>query len=332
MEAEVETNGNKGQIYGLLAQILKDVGPISKGRKNEEQNYRFRGIDDVYAAVHPLFAQYGVFTVPRILSEQTTERTTARGTVLRFVNVTMAYDFFAPDGSSVTAEMIGEAMDAGDKASNKAMSAAHKYALIQTLCIPCGLPDTEEQNHEVTGEAKPISKSGGTASEVCVKCGGPMWDNREGKRNPKAPDYKCKDKSCDGAVWIKKTEGFGTDSVLRDELFNQAEKLLGGWDAEKRKEALGRLVLLSTEEMGKKVNELAENARKRSAVKQLDGGTQMGHLEDERQKMLAEVVNGATSETINSYIDEHFKGKKLERLSLDALTQMYDDLIENVPF
>lgn len=28
-----------------------------------------------------------------------------------------------------------------------------------------------------------------------------MWDNREGKRNPKAPDFKCKDRSCDGVIW-----------------------------------------------------------------------------------------------------------------------------------
>jgi hypothetical protein len=28
-----------------------------------------------------------------------------------------------------------------------------------------------------------------------------MWDNREGKRNPKAPDFKCKDRGCDGVVW-----------------------------------------------------------------------------------------------------------------------------------
>lgn len=40
-----------------------------------------------------------------------------------------------------------------------------------------------------------------TAAPVCPKCQGPMWDNREGKRNPKAPDFKCKDKSCDGVIW-----------------------------------------------------------------------------------------------------------------------------------
>ena len=38
----------------------------------------------------------------------------------------------------------------------------------------------------------------------CPKCTGPMWDNREGKRNPKAPDFKCKDRECDGVIWPKR--------------------------------------------------------------------------------------------------------------------------------
>jgi hypothetical protein len=43
-----------------------------------------------------------------------------------------------------------------------------------------------------------------TGTPVCPKCGGPMWDNREGKKNPKAPDFRCKDKSCDGVIWPSK--------------------------------------------------------------------------------------------------------------------------------
>jgi hypothetical protein len=35
----------------------------------------------------------------------------------------------------------------------------------------------------------------------CPKCGGRMWDNRLTKRNPKAPDYKCQNRSCDGVIW-----------------------------------------------------------------------------------------------------------------------------------
>jgi hypothetical protein len=40
-----------------------------------------------------------------------------------------------------------------------------------------------------------------TAIPSCPKCEGEMWDNRVGKKNPKAPDFKCKDKSCDGVIW-----------------------------------------------------------------------------------------------------------------------------------
>jgi hypothetical protein len=44
-----------------------------------------------------------------------------------------------------------------------------------------------------------------TTNEVsCPKCGGLMWDNRVTKRNPKSPDYKCRNKSCDGVVWPPK--------------------------------------------------------------------------------------------------------------------------------
>jgi len=35
----------------------------------------------------------------------------------------------------------------------------------------------------------------------CPKCGGRVWDNRLSKRNPKAPDYKCRNRSCDGVIW-----------------------------------------------------------------------------------------------------------------------------------
>ena len=48
---------------------------------------------------------------------------------------------------------------------------------------------------------EPVSDQSSAAVPSCPKCGGAMWDNREGKRNPKAPDFKCKDRSCDGVIW-----------------------------------------------------------------------------------------------------------------------------------
>jgi hypothetical protein len=46
----------------------------------------------------------------------------------------------------------------------------------------------------------------------CPKCGGRVWDNRLTKRNPKAPDYKCRDRSCDGVIWpARVTAGVGAE-------------------------------------------------------------------------------------------------------------------------
>lgn len=53
------------------------------------------------------------------------------------------------------------------------------------------------------GGTRPMSAPPRTESDAssCPKCGGPMWDNRSTKRNPRAPDYKCQNRSCDGVVW-----------------------------------------------------------------------------------------------------------------------------------
>ena len=45
-----------------------------------------------------------------------------------------------------------------------------------------------------------------TDEQSCPKCGGRVWDNRLTKRNPKAPDWKCRDRSCDGVIWPPKGE------------------------------------------------------------------------------------------------------------------------------
>jgi hypothetical protein len=52
----------------------------------------------------------------------------------------------------------------------------------------------------------PVAEAGPLALEEqsCPKCGGRMWDNRLTKRNPKAPDFKCRDRSCDGVIWPPK--------------------------------------------------------------------------------------------------------------------------------
>lgn len=128
-----------------IARAIAQVG-ISKDQRNQDQKYNFRGIDDVMDAVSPLLAQHGIIVVPFALSrEQELYQTKSGGNNFKVV-VKMRYDFTSDeDGSFVRVEMYGEAMDTSDKASNKATSAAYKYALFQLLCIPIqGTPEERE--------------------------------------------------------------------------------------------------------------------------------------------------------------------------------------------
>lgn len=146
------------KIYESINKIqaaLAKTG-ISKDRKNQQQGYAFRGIDDVYCALAPLLAENGVCVFPRVTERTCVERQTARGGVLFYVTVRAEFDFVSSiDGSSHTCITYGEAMDSADKATNKAMSAAYKYACLQTFCIPTeGDNDADATTHEVA--ARPV--------------------------------------------------------------------------------------------------------------------------------------------------------------------------------
>lgn len=127
-------------IYGTIRAVMRDIDAVAKNRKAEQQNYRYRGIDDIYNALHKSFGEHGLFVRPRYSDRTVSEITTQRGGKLLFCVLKASIDFVAMDGSFITVEMIGEAMDSGDKATNKAMSVALKYACMQLFMIP-----TEEE-------------------------------------------------------------------------------------------------------------------------------------------------------------------------------------------
>lgn len=130
----------KAMIYGLIAQAMQKVGAIGKDSTatngNGKQMYKFRGIDAVYNALNPVFAELGLFVCPEVLEQTREERKTTNGGNLIYSILKVKFTIFAPDGSNVSCVVIGEGMDSGDKASNKAMSVAFKYAAFELLCIP----------------------------------------------------------------------------------------------------------------------------------------------------------------------------------------------------
>ena len=127
---------NTPLIYKKIIEVMQDINAISKGRKNDQQHFMFRGIDDVMNELHPTLAKCGVFVLPNVLEETRTTGKTARGGDMFYTRLKIKFGFYAEDGSHVDAVVIGEAMDTADKASNKALSIGLKYAMLQVFCIP----------------------------------------------------------------------------------------------------------------------------------------------------------------------------------------------------
>ena len=146
------------KVYQAINKVQADLARvgISKARTNSQgAGYKFRGIDDVFNELSPLLATHGLCILPRMLARNCEERMSKSGGNLFYVTVEAEFDLVsAEDGSKHTIRTFGEAMDSGDKATNKAMSAAYKYAAMQAFSIPTeGDNDTENHTHEVMPKA-----------------------------------------------------------------------------------------------------------------------------------------------------------------------------------
>jgi len=144
---------------------MGEIGAIEKGKKNQQQGFMYRGVDDVMNALQPLLVKHKVFIVPEVLEQAREEKETKTGGKLIYSICRIKYTFFADDGSNIVAVVVGEGMDSGDKATNKAMAIAFKYACFQTFCIPTEeMKDPDEEVHELAGK-KPDN------TPTCEDCG-----------------------------------------------------------------------------------------------------------------------------------------------------------------
>lgn len=136
------------KISAVTAQLAADG--VGKNQRNLHQNYNFRGIDDIYNALAPILSKHQLTVLPRIVSFEYQALTTQKGQAQRLCILHVEYDIVASDGSKHTVSTIGEALDTGDKATNKAMAIAYKYMALQTFCIPVvGQDDPDSVSHEV---------------------------------------------------------------------------------------------------------------------------------------------------------------------------------------
>lgn len=153
------------QIYELIPKMMADIGAVSKSHTNTGQKYQFRGIEDFYLAAHPAMVKHGVFCAPEVLerNEYRFEKVNEYGKASAWVHVSLrvCHRFYAADGSHVPVTTWGEGLDNSDKATNKAMSGAMKYALIELFCVPTkDVEDSDRESPEVgmARSGKPVER------------------------------------------------------------------------------------------------------------------------------------------------------------------------------
>ena len=171
-------------IYTAMVAVMKEIEPISKARTNQQQKFNFRGVEDFYNVLQPIMAKHGVFCTMEIIDDKFRDRTTASGNLMIQREITYRVNFIASDGSQVSTEAKGEAMDTGDKASNKCASIAHKYALATTFLVPYAEMDDPDE-HSPTARVIPATDK--QAPPVAPK--GPSFMN-DGQKKAILASYK----------------------------------------------------------------------------------------------------------------------------------------------
>ena len=140
------------QVYAAINAVQREIAITGISKSNTTTGgakFKFRGIDDVYNALSPLMAKHDLIVAPRYSDRALIERKSSNGNALFYITITGNFDFISvKDGSKHTVTTFGEAMDSGDKGTNKAMAIAHKYALLQVFAIPTeGDNDPDNYTH-----------------------------------------------------------------------------------------------------------------------------------------------------------------------------------------
>lgn len=143
------TGGTKPTVQEAWSAVMADVRALAKGERNQQQGFNFRGVDAVMNAAGPALREHGVSVVPVAVTDvQASTYTTKGGTVMRDVFLVVSYLITGPAGDTMPGAAAGEASDAGDKATPKAMSVAYRTFLLQALTLPTDERDPDADTYE----------------------------------------------------------------------------------------------------------------------------------------------------------------------------------------
>ena len=146
-------------IHSALLTAYRVTGYVQKTGRNTTQNYNFASEADMIRMLRPALVEAGVtFHCSAIcdVNRREIRRLDKQGKERVEFNTTGLFEFtftHGASGTSLTAYAMGEGTDSGDKSSNKAMTAALKYALRQTLLIETGDDPDEHSPEEIVADA-----------------------------------------------------------------------------------------------------------------------------------------------------------------------------------
>ena len=215
-------------IIGITEDLIKEGG-IGKTRMNEQQKFRFRGIEDIQNALAPLLVKHKVCIVPTFANRRTEQYDSRNGGKIFSTVVEGVFDLVsAMDGSSVRVTIPGEAMDTGDKSTNKAMSMAMKYASLLTFCIPTEGEDADATAHDPKGgrDTNPVTGSTGVRNGAGTPDASKPAISAPGPATPPAPQANLPPQSKRALTKVVQVNGKRVRTAGIE-----AEQLTAIWDA-----------------------------------------------------------------------------------------------------
>lgn len=165
-------------IHEAKIAVMAAVEYVQKtGKMEQGARYKYVTVDEVIANLRPAMVEHGIHFSPTAMQVMHQEQyTTNKGALMNRVILGVAYRLSHIGGSFEDGFAVGEASDSGDKACNKAMTAAKKYALLQSFCLETGEddPDHDPSSEQERDKAKNGSANGnGKTSGKSASTGAP---------------------------------------------------------------------------------------------------------------------------------------------------------------
>lgn len=236
-------------LHERLSEV-QDKLKAPKSNWNSFSSFHYRSCEDILEAVKPLLKEQGlVLTLTDELSN-IGDRYYVRAIAQLRVE---SGDSWMDVNAYAREDEVKKGMD-GSQITGTASSYARKYALNGLFLIDDTKDADTDEHHVQTAPSADTPSTSAQATKVparpavarqvtpqdfetphdtnlvgnypsCPKCGGEMWDNRERKLNPKAPDFKCKDKNCDGVIWPPKNNPDDFQAQTTQEAVDEMDSL-----------------------------------------------------------------------------------------------------------